>query len=111
MGLAGVLPWLDHGRPEATARRSPKDYRPSQRPLLRHLIESRLKKAIIEEARRLGFHTLVARVAEGSEESLHLNMSMGFVHIGTLKEVGRKFNRLIDVHILQKMLGRAAHDK
>jgi hypothetical protein len=33
---------------------------------------------------------------------------MGFVHIGTLKEVGRKFDRLIGVHILQKMLGRAA---
>jgi L-amino acid N-acyltransferase YncA len=69
-------------------------------------IGRKLKQATIEEARRLGFHTLVARVAEGSEESLHLNMSMGFVHIGTLKEVGRKFNRLIDVHILQKMLGR-----
>ena len=58
-----------------------------------------------------GFHTLLARVAEGSEESLHLNMSMGFVHIGTLKEVGRKFDRLIDVHILEKMLGQSAHDK
>jgi L-amino acid N-acyltransferase YncA len=29
---------------------------------------------------------------------------MGFFHVGTLKEVGRKFDRLIDVHILQKML-------
>jgi len=74
-------------------------------------IGRKLKQATIEEARRLGFHTLVARVAEGSEESLHLNMSMGFVHIGTLKEVGRKFDRFIGVHILQKMLGRAAHDK
>jgi catechol 2,3-dioxygenase-like lactoylglutathione lyase family enzyme len=26
------------------------------------------------------------------------------VHVGTLKEVGRKFGRLLDVHILQKML-------
>jgi L-amino acid N-acyltransferase YncA len=68
-------------------------------------IGRKLKEATIEEARRLGFHTLIARVAEGSEESLHLNMSMGFAHIGTLKEVGRKFNRLIGVHILQKMLG------
>jgi L-amino acid N-acyltransferase len=74
-------------------------------------IGRKLKQATIEEARRLGFHTLVARVAEGSEESLHLNMSMGFVHIGTLKEVGRKFDRFIGVHILQKMLRRAAHDK
>ncbi|MBV8586597.1 MAG: N-acetyltransferase [Verrucomicrobia bacterium] len=65
-----------------------------------------LKQATIEEARRLGFHSLIARVAAGSEESLHLNRSMGFVHIGTLKEVGRKFARLIDVHILQLLLNR-----
>jgi len=63
-----------------------------------------LKEAIIEEARRLKFHTLIARVAEGSLESLHLNQSTGFVHVGTLKQVGRKFDMFLDVHILQKML-------
>jgi phosphinothricin acetyltransferase len=63
-----------------------------------------LKEAIIEEARKLHFHTLIARVAEGSQESLHLNESAGFVHIGTMKQVGRKFGKLLDVHILQKML-------
>jgi phosphinothricin acetyltransferase len=52
----------------------------------------------------LGYHTLIARVAEGSEESLHLNARAGFVLVGTLKEVGRKFGQLLDVHILQKML-------
>jgi phosphinothricin acetyltransferase len=63
-----------------------------------------LKAAIIEEARRLRLHSLIARVADGSSESLHLNEEFGFVHVGTLKEVGRKFGRLLDVHILQKML-------
>jgi len=63
-----------------------------------------LKAAIIDEARRLRLHSLIARVAEGSRESLHLNEEFGFVHVGTLKEVGRKFGRLLDVHILQKML-------
>ncbi|MGE0374919.1 MAG: N-acetyltransferase family protein [Planctomycetaceae bacterium] len=63
-----------------------------------------LKLAIIEEARRLGYHSLIARVAEGSAESLHLNESTGFVLVGTLKEVGRKFGRLLDVHILQLLL-------
>jgi phosphinothricin acetyltransferase len=67
-------------------------------------IGRRLKEAIIEEARRMGFHTLVARVAEVSRESFHLNESCGFVHVGTLKEVGRKFERLLSVHIQQKML-------
>jgi L-amino acid N-acyltransferase len=63
-----------------------------------------LKRAIIEEAVRLGYHTLIARVAEGSNESLHLNESFGFVHVGTLREVGQKFGRLLDVQIMQKML-------
>jgi phosphinothricin acetyltransferase len=43
-------------------------------------------------------------VAEGSAESLHLNESFGFTHVGILKEVGRKFDELLDVHILQLML-------
>jgi L-amino acid N-acyltransferase len=63
-----------------------------------------LKRAIIEEAVRLGYHTLIARVADGSDESLHLNESFGFVHVGTLREVGYKFGRLLDVHVMQKML-------
>jgi L-amino acid N-acyltransferase YncA len=67
-------------------------------------IGRKLKEAITEEARRLKFHTLIARVTDGSAESLHLNESTGFAHIGTLKEVGRKFGKLLDVHILQKML-------
>ncbi len=67
-------------------------------------IGRKLKETIIEEARRLRFHTLIARIAETSRESIHLNESAGFVHVGTLKEVGRKFDRLLSVHIMQKIL-------
>lgn len=63
-----------------------------------------LKRAIIEEARRLKFHTLIARVAEGNDVSVHLNEAFGFAHIGTMKEVGKKFGRRLDVHMLQLML-------
>lgn len=67
-------------------------------------IGRQLKRAIIEEARRKGFHTLIAGVAEGSEASRRLNESEGFVLVGTLKEVGRKFGKLLDVYLFQKML-------
>jgi phosphinothricin acetyltransferase len=67
-------------------------------------IGRKLKEATIAEAKRLGFHSLLARVAQGSEESLHLNYSVGFVLVGTMKEVGQKFGKRLDVHILQKML-------
>jgi L-amino acid N-acyltransferase YncA len=67
-------------------------------------IGRRLNAAIIDEARQLGFHSLIARISEGSDASLHLNQEAGFRDVGTLKEVGRKFGRLLDVHILQKVL-------
>ena len=63
-----------------------------------------LYAATIAEARRLAFHTLIARITEDSAASLHLHRSAGFVHVGTLREVGRKFGRLLDVHILQLVL-------
>jgi len=67
-------------------------------------IGRKLKEAIIEEARKLKYHTLIARITDGSRESMHLNESTGYIYVGTLKEVGRKFGKLLDVHILQKML-------
>lgn len=67
-------------------------------------IGRQLKQAIIDEGRRLKFHTLIARVVEGNAESKHLNEATGFVRVGTMREVGRKFGRLLDVHIYQKML-------
>lgn len=63
-----------------------------------------LKKTLIEEARRLGFHTLLARMAQNSDASFHLNKSFGFESIGTMKEVGYKFGQWLDVHIMQLML-------
>lgn len=67
-------------------------------------IGRQLKEAIIAEARRLRFHTLIARVAEGSDASLHLNENCGFTRVGTMRQVGHKFGRLLDVHLLQKIL-------
>lgn len=63
-----------------------------------------LKEHLIATARELGMHTLIARVAQESEASLHLNYSFGFVLVGTLREVGWKFGKRLDVHILQLML-------
>jgi phosphinothricin acetyltransferase len=63
-----------------------------------------LKVALIERARELGMHALIAGVAEGSEASLHLNLSLGFEHVGTLRQVGEKFGRRLDVHLLQLVL-------
>lgn len=63
-----------------------------------------LKKAIIERARSLGFHVLIAQIAEGAEASRYINESLGFRHVGTLQEVGRKFGKTLDVHLYQLVL-------
>jgi len=100
VGWASLTQWSDRAAYDDTAETS--FYVKSE--FRGRGIGRKLKEATVEEARRLRFHTLIARVAEGSEESIHLNESAGFVRVGTLKEVGRKFGRLLDVHIMQKML-------
>jgi phosphinothricin acetyltransferase len=67
-------------------------------------IGRQLHAVLIERARQLGFHSLIARVADGSDVSLHLLTSLGFQLVGKLREVGNKFGRLLDVHVLQLML-------
>ena len=64
----------------------------------------RLKQAIIDEARQLGYHTLIAGATEGSDASKHLNKSFGFEVVGTFREVGRKFGKVLDVTYFQKIL-------
>jgi phosphinothricin acetyltransferase len=70
-----------------------------------------LKRRLIEEARRAGLHTILARVAEGSAASMHLNESLGFTLVGTMREVGLKFGRRLDVHLLQLVLGTETTDE
>jgi L-amino acid N-acyltransferase YncA len=52
-----------------------------------------------------GFHSMIARVGGGNAASIALHESCGFELVGVEKEIGRKFNRWLDVAILQRMLG------
>jgi L-amino acid N-acyltransferase YncA len=38
---------------------------------------------------------------------MHLARSLGFAHVGTLREVGLKFDRRLDVEVMQLMLNSA----
>ncbi len=61
----------------------------------------RLVAEIIRRGKEDGLHTLIAIVADESEVSTHILTSLGFERAGHLWEVGRKFGRLLDVHLLQ----------
>lgn len=59
---------------------------------------------LIERARSLGYHTLLAASCEESAGSIALLQSLGLRETGRLREVGRKFGRRFDVIYLQLML-------
>ena len=68
-------------------------------------IGRKLAEAIIQEGQKAGLHTVIARITEGNEVSIRLAESAGFEHVGIMKEVGRKFGKLLDVHLMQKVYG------
>ena len=58
---------------------------------------------LIERARSLGYHTILAASCAESVASIALLKSSGFVDAGRLREVGRKFGRRLDVVYLQRI--------
>lgn len=67
-------------------------------------IGKQLMSAIMEEGQKARLHTVIARIAEGNEVSVRLHEAAGFQVIGTMKEVGNKFGRRIDVLLMQRIL-------
>lgn len=64
-----------------------------------------LYQRLITDCRARGLHTLTAGVALPNDASERLHRSCGFVHIGTFRQVGWKFNAWHDVAFYQLMLG------
>lgn len=62
-----------------------------------------LMEAIIDEGKKAGLHTIIARITDGNAESIHLHESLGFKHIGVMREAGFKFGELLDVYLMQKI--------
>jgi phosphinothricin acetyltransferase len=62
-----------------------------------------LMQEVLDRGKKAGIHTVIARISESNEASVRLHEAFGFEHVGTMKEVGRKFGKLLDVHIMQKI--------
>jgi phosphinothricin acetyltransferase len=65
---------------------------------------SMLMKRLVEMAREIGFHTILSRIADGNQISIKLHEKYGFNIVGVTKEVGFKFDRYIDVVMMQLLL-------
>jgi L-amino acid N-acyltransferase len=61
----------------------------------------KLSDAILKAGKEAGLHTVIARMVASNESSIHLAESLGFRPIGVMKEVGRKFGKVLDVNLMQ----------
>lgn len=64
-------------------------------------IGKQLMAAIIQAGKEAGLHTIIARITGSNKVSADLCKSFGFQYIGTMREVGKKFGNLLDVHLMQ----------
>ncbi len=64
-------------------------------------IGKQLLKTIMDHAKANGFHTIIARISDGNDISVHMHQEYGFKMVGTLKDIGYKFGRYINIHIMQ----------
>ena len=67
-------------------------------------IASALLTALIERARDMGKHVMVAGIAADNDASLRLHERYGFAETGRMPEVGFKFERWLDLVLMQKRL-------
>lgn len=47
--------------------------------------------------------TIIARITEGNDHSIYLHERKGFKMVGVLRQVGKKFGKLLDVTVMQKV--------
>ena len=59
---------------------------------------------LIERARALGYHTIIAGISADETGSVRLHEQAGFTPAGQVREVGHKFERWLDVLFMQLLL-------
>ena len=71
-----------------------------------HGIGRMLLEAVVRRGEQAGFHAIMARIEASGGASRALHEACGFRLVGVEKEVGRKFNRWLDVAVYQVLLPR-----
>jgi L-amino acid N-acyltransferase YncA len=67
-----------------------------------------LLAALLAHAQAAGKHTMIGGIEAGNAASLALHAKVGFVEAGRLLQVGRKFDRWLDLVFMQKLLEKTA---
>jgi len=67
-------------------------------------IATALVRELMARARDLQKHVMIAAIESSNHSSVKLHEKLGFEKAGTLKEVGTKFDRWLDLTFMQKFL-------
>ena len=67
-------------------------------------ISKMLLTALINRAKEMKLHAVIAGISADNEISLNLHRSFGFVEVAHFKEVGYKFGRWLDLKFLELLL-------
>lgn len=67
-------------------------------------IGSKLLAALIDAARTCGFEQMIAVIGGAEPASAALHAKLGFAEAGRMRNVGRKFGRLLDTFYMQRDL-------
>ncbi len=64
-------------------------------------IGKKLVEELLKKGPENGLHTAIAKISSENNVSINLFKKSGFKHIGTMKEVGYKFGKVLDVRLMQ----------
>ena len=68
-------------------------------------VASALMGEVLRLAKQRGdVHTIVSVITGGNTASIALHESFGFLYCGTIREVGMKFGRMLDIYNYQRLL-------
>lgn len=99
-GFGSLSPWRDRPAYSTTVEDSiyiHRDHRGAG-------VGKALLTELVATATAHGFHACMARIVGGHEASIALHQACGFEVVGTEREVGRKFNKWLDVVLMERML-------
>jgi phosphinothricin acetyltransferase len=63
-----------------------------------------LMAAVEDHARGAGVHSLFGGVSGANREGRAFHLALGFAEVAVLREVGWKWGRFLDLHLMQKIL-------
>ncbi|MEY3806963.1 MAG: phosphinothricin N-acetyltransferase [Actinomycetota bacterium] len=100
VGFGALSPYKER----AAYRTSVEDSVYVRRDMGRRGIGSAILDHLLRTAEDGGFHAVIARITTLSFGSIALHEQLGFSMVGVEREIGRKFNKWLDVAIMQCLL-------